>query len=124
MVAPLGGAHLETLEDFYIGSLYLAIALWMSNRRVVDLDDKVLAVPLECTTGKLGPVVSDDFVRDPKPTDDGLYKLDCGLLVDFDHWGRFWPLGELIDGDVEILVPSDDLGKWSQHVLPPHSKWP
>jgi hypothetical protein len=33
----------------------------MSNRHVVDLDDKVLAVPLECTAGKLGPVVSDDF---------------------------------------------------------------
>jgi hypothetical protein len=36
----------------------------------------------------------------PKPTNDGLWKLDYGLLVDLDHMGCFRPLGELVDGDV------------------------
>jgi hypothetical protein len=45
------GVSLETLGDFYIGSLHLDIALWMSNGCIIDLNTKVLAVPLECTAG-------------------------------------------------------------------------
>jgi hypothetical protein len=70
------GAGLETPEDFYIGSFNLTIALWMSNIHIANLDAKIFIVPLEGTTGKLGPVVSYDSVRDPKPTDDRLDKLD------------------------------------------------
>jgi hypothetical protein len=91
----------------------------VSNTRVPDLDAKVLAVPLECTAGELGPIVSDHSISDPKPTDDDeLDELDCGLLVDLDHRGRFWPLGEFVDGDIEILVPSDGPGEWSLEVQP------
>jgi hypothetical protein len=69
-----------------------------------------------------GPVVSDDPIQDPKPADDGLDKLDCGLLIDLGHMGRFRPLGEFVDGDIEIPVPSDGLGKWPQDVQPPNSE--
>jgi hypothetical protein len=70
LVNPLGtmllqaiiGAHLEALEDFSIGSLDLSITLWMSNRRIADLDAKILTISLEHTTGELGPVVGDDPV--------------------------------------------------------------
>jgi hypothetical protein len=55
--------------------------------------------------------VSDDPIQDPKPTDDGLDELDCKLLVDLEHRGRFRPLGEFVDGDIEIHVPSDDPGE-------------
>jgi hypothetical protein len=68
---------LETPKDFCIGSFNLTIALWMSNRCIANLDGKVFAVPLEGATGKLGPVVSYDFVQDPKPVDDRLDELDC-----------------------------------------------
>jgi hypothetical protein len=67
---------------------------------------------LECTTGELGPVVSDDSVQDPKPPDDGLDELDHKLFVDLDHWGHFRSLGQLVNGDVEIPVPSDGPGEW------------
>jgi hypothetical protein len=60
----------------------------MSNRRKADLDAKVLAV-LECTAGKLGPIVGDDFVWDTKPVDDGFDELDHEFLVDLDHRGCF-----------------------------------
>jgi hypothetical protein len=72
----------------------------MSNRHITDLDAKFLAVFLKRATGELGPVIGDDGVRDPKPVDDGLDKLDCGLLIDLDHNGCFRPLAELDDDDV------------------------
>jgi hypothetical protein len=94
----------------------------MSNRRIADLDAKVLIVALECTTGKQGPVVSDDSILDCKPIDNGLDELDCRLLVDFDHRGRFRPLGEFVDGAVKIPIPSDGPGKWSQDANPHTAK--
>jgi hypothetical protein len=94
------GVGLEALEDFRIGSLDLSITLWMINKCIVDFDAKILVVSLERTAGELGPIVSDDPIQDPKPVDDGLDELDCGLLVDLDHMGCFRSPGELIDGDV------------------------
>jgi hypothetical protein len=105
------GVSLEALKDFCVVSLHLAIALWVSNGGIAYFYAKIFTVPLERAAGELGPVVSDDPVWDPKPTDDGLDKLDCGLLIDLDHNGRFQPLGEFIDGAIEIPVPSDGLGK-------------
>jgi hypothetical protein len=63
-------ASLETLKDFCVESLHLTIALWVSNGCIVDFYAKIFAVLLECTAGELGPIVSDDPIRDPKPTDD------------------------------------------------------
>jgi hypothetical protein len=53
---------LETLKDFYVGSLHLAIALWVSNEHIADFYAKIFVVLSECATGELGPVVSDDHV--------------------------------------------------------------
>jgi hypothetical protein len=83
------GASLETLKDFCIGSLHLAIALWVSSGGIADYYAKIFTVPLECAAGELRPVVSDYPIQDSKPTDDGLDKLDCGLLIDLDHRGCF-----------------------------------
>jgi hypothetical protein len=102
---------LETLKDFCVGSLHLAIALRVSNGRIANFYTKIFVVLLECAVGELGPIISDDPVWDPKPIDDGLHELDCRLLIDLDHRGRSWPLGEFVDSDIEIPVPSHGLGK-------------
>jgi hypothetical protein len=95
------GVGLKAREYFCIGMLHLSIAFWMSNRGIENLDAKIFAVSLEGTTSKLGPVVGDGPVWDPKFAYDGLDEFHNGLLVDFDHWGCFRPLGELVDGDIE-----------------------
>jgi hypothetical protein len=102
----------------------LSIALWVSNRRIANLDVKIFVVPLKCTAGELGPVVGDDPVRDPEPTDYRLDEFDRKLLVDFDHRGRFRPLGEFVDGEIEILLPSDGPREWPQDIQPPNNEWP
>jgi hypothetical protein len=107
------GAGLEALEDFSIGSLDLSTTLWMINRHIADFDTKILAISLEHTTDKPGHVVSDDPIRDPKPVNDGLYELDCRLLVDLDHRGCFRPPDELVYGDVLILESFDDPREWT-----------
>jgi hypothetical protein len=86
------------------------------------LDAKILIVSLEHAAGELGPVVGDDPVQDSKPIDDGLDELECGLLFDLDHRGCFRPLGELVNGVVQILKSFDGLGEWTQDVQPPYSK--
>jgi hypothetical protein len=53
---------LETLKDFCIRSLHLAITLWVSNRRIADFYVKIFTVLLKCATDELGPIVSDDPV--------------------------------------------------------------
>jgi hypothetical protein len=113
------GAHLEALKYFSIGSLDLSITFWMSNGHIADLDAKILVVSLECTAGELGTIVND-----PKPADDGLDELDYGLLVDLDHRGCFWPIGELVDGDVQIPKSFDGPGVRTQDVHPPLGKRP
>jgi hypothetical protein len=61
----------------------------VSNRGITNIYAKIFTVPLECAAGELGPIASDDSIRDPKPADDGLDELDCRLLVDLDHMGHF-----------------------------------
>jgi hypothetical protein len=118
------GVSIKALEYFFIGMLHLAIALWMSNKRVANLDAKIFAIPLEGTASKLGPIVGDDPVWNPKSAYDGLDEFHCRLLIDFDHWSCFRPLGEFVDGDVEEPVPSDGAGKWPHDVQRSHSEGP
>jgi hypothetical protein len=83
----------------------------MSNRCIANLDAKIFTVALEGTASKLGPIIGDDPIWDRESTYVGRDEFHCGLLVIFDQWGCFWPLGELVDADVEEPVPSDSAGK-------------
>jgi hypothetical protein len=92
----------------------------MSNGHIADMDAKILTVSLECATAELGLVVIDDPVWDPKPADDGLDKLDYGLLVDLDHRGCFRQLGEHVNGDIQISESSDSPGN-GPSISSPHT---
>jgi hypothetical protein len=79
------GVRLKFLEYFYIATLHLPIAFWMSNRCIANLDVKIFTVPSEDAASKLGLIVGDDPIWDPKSAYDGLDEFHCGLLIDFDH---------------------------------------
>jgi hypothetical protein len=64
-----------------------------------ELGADALAIFLKDPTCKLGPVVCNDTIRDPKSIDDRFEEGDSSALGDADHRGGLWPLGELIDGD-------------------------
>jgi hypothetical protein len=96
----------------------------MRNRGVANLDVKIFTVPLKGTASKLGPIVGDDPVWDTKSTYDGLDEFHYALLIDFNHWGCFRPLGELVDDDIEEQIPSDGAEKWPHDVQAPHSEGP
>jgi hypothetical protein len=104
------GACLESPEDLCVCPLHLAVAPWMSHGRKAELGADVLAILLEDTTCKLGPVVRNDTAWDPKSTYDRLEESDSSTLGDIDHRGGLWPLCELVDGDEEEPVPADGPG--------------
>jgi hypothetical protein len=79
---------------------------------------------LEEPTCKLGPVVRNDMAWDLKSTDNRLEESDGSTLGDVDHRGGLWPLGELVDGDEEVPVPTDGPRKWSQDIHPSYDEWP
>jgi hypothetical protein len=56
---------LETLKDFYVGSLHLVIALWVSNGRMADFYAKIFVVPLECNAVNLDPLSVMILFRTP-----------------------------------------------------------
>jgi hypothetical protein len=62
------GACLESLEDFCVCPLSLAVAPGMSHRRKAELGADALAILLEELTCKLGPVVRNDTAWNPKST--------------------------------------------------------
>ena len=52
----------------------------MSWRGIANLDAQIFAVPLEGTTSKLGPIVSDDPVWDPESAYDELDELILKMI--------------------------------------------
>ena len=118
------GACLESPEDLCICPFRLAIAPGVGHRCEAELGADALTIFLEDPTCKLGSVVHNDMVWDPKSTYDGLEEGDSGTLGDVDHRGGLWPLCELVDGDEEETVPADGPGEWSQNIHPLYGEWP
>jgi hypothetical protein len=95
----------------------------MSHGRIAELGADALAILLEKSTCKLGPVVRNDTAWDPKSIDNRLEESDSSTLGDVDHRGGLWPLGELVDGDEEETVPTDGPRERSQDIHPPYGEW-
>ncbi len=107
---------LEAFEDFGVGSLDLAIALGVGGRGKAQFDAHVIAIVAEQLTGELGAVVCNDTVEHSESGRDAPDELEGGMLVDLDDWISFGPLGELVDGDVQVLIPASSRFEWSEDV--------
>jgi hypothetical protein len=81
------GVRLESLEDLCICPFRLAIASRVGHGCEAELGANALTIFLEDPSCKLGSVVRNDTVWDPKSTNDGLEEGDSGTLGDVDHKG-------------------------------------
>ena len=118
------GPGFEPFQYLSICMLDLPIALRMSNRGEAELDTEVLAVVPKQGTCELGAIIGDDSVRDTEATCDTADELKCCVLGNLDNWDHLRPLGELVDGDVEVLIAPDCSGEWTQDVQPPDREGP
>jgi hypothetical protein len=114
------GACLESPEDLCICPLNLAVAPGMSHRCKAELGVDALAILLEESTCKLGPVIHNDTAWDPESADDRLEEGNSSTLGDANHRGGLRPLRELVDGDEEESVPPTALGN-GPRISTPHT---
>src|SRR3954462_1691042 len=95
---------LEAPQDLRVGSFGLAVTSWVRHRSVTYLRSKVSKVCFEEVTGELRTVVCDDAVRHPEPAHDAPDELDRETRGDGADGLYFSPLGELVHGEVEVVV--------------------
>ena len=110
--------YLEALEDLSVCSLRLAVAARVSYRDVANLHAKVGAVGLEEAAGELRAIVGDDVVGDAEEAHQTLDELHRRSHRDVADWLHLRPLGEFVDGDVEVAVVPDSAWEWSRDVQP------
>lgn len=115
---PIEGSCLEPLENLRICLLHLPVAMSMSNRSKAELDPDFLAVLSEGIAGELRAIVSDYAVGDFEVENNSMDELDCYACGDLGNVYGFSPLGELVDGDEQVLVAPDYLGERSQDIQP------
>ena len=90
-------ARLESLEDHDIGAFDLTVSSWMSDQSPVDSDAVSITEVQELLFGEVGPVVSDNTVRNTELVDDVEEKFDCLFRVEIGDGLGLYPLGELVD---------------------------
>ena len=100
----LEGPGLKASQDFRIGALSLTIAPGVCYRNVANLHSKVSIICLEEIASELRAVIGDDAVGDPEPAYESLDELDRGAGRDGADGFYLRPLGELVDGDIEVAV--------------------
>ena len=64
------------------------------------------------------------MIRDSEPAHEALDELDRRAGRDGTNWLHLFPLGELVDGDVEVAVAPGQSREGTQDVQPPDRKWP
>ena len=64
------------------------------------------------------------MVGDPKPAHDSFDELDGRSSWNSVHGFYLRPLGELVDGDVEVAVAPRRSREWAQDIQPPDRKRP
>jgi hypothetical protein len=60
---------LETLQNYVVGALYLAIGMWVCDSCPIHADVVVVAKLQELLASKQGAIVGDDGVWHPEPVD-------------------------------------------------------
>ena len=120
----LEGPSLEAPQDHCVSMFGLAIAPGVGHRSVANLFSKVSTVGFKEVPSKLRVVICDDAVGDPEAAHEALDELDGRASWDGTDGFHFRPLGELVDGDIEVSVAPSRPRERSQDVQPPDHKRP
>ena len=109
----LEGPGFEAFQDLCVGMFGLAVTPGVCHRSVAYLRSKVSTIHFEEIAGELRTIVGDDAVRDPKPANEAFDELDRGAGWDGADGFHLCPLGELVDGDVEVAVAPRRSREWA-----------
>ena len=112
----LEGPGLEASQDLRVGAFGLTIAPGVRHRSLADLRSKVSTICLEEIASELRAVVGDDAIRDSEPAQEALDELNCRADWDGADGFHLRPLGELVDGDVEVAVGLGCSREWTQDI--------
>ena len=109
---------------FRSGALGLAVAARVSHGGVADLRAEVGEVGFEQPAGELRAIVGDDAAGHAEAAYQALDELHRGSCRDVPDWLHLRPLGEFVDGDVEVAVAPNRSWERSQNVQPPDREQP
>ena len=115
----LEGPCLEASQDLRVGAFSLTIAPGVGRRSVADLRSKVSTVGFEEVASKLRTIICDDAVGDPEAAHKALDELDSRASWNGSDGFHLCPLGELVNGDIEVVIAPWRPRKWAQDIQPP-----
>jgi len=124
LLQALKGSGLKSLKDLCIRPLHLPIALGVVGGGVVDLDAHIITICLEHNAGEVCAIIGDDAVWHPEPGYNSFEEIGGRMPVDCSDRHSFRSLGELVNGNIEVLVATNSFGKRTEGIHPPDHKRP
>jgi hypothetical protein len=112
------------LEHHVIGSLDLAVAPWVGDRGVVDVDEVILAKVPEDRASEGCTQVGDDLIGHTEEMFDVSDQFNYFFRCYFRNRSDFNPLGEFVYGNQDVFVADRGGTKRTHNVETPHSEGP
>ena len=112
------------IKDHAVRPFDLTVGSRMGNGDIFDGDAMVFAEIPEVMAGKCSSEVCDDAVWETKFVDDVFEELDCFLCSSRDERFILDPLGELINGDINVPETTWCWLERPNHVQSPAHKGP
>jgi hypothetical protein len=113
-------AVLESLEHHAVGSFDLAVAPWVGDRGVVDVDEVILEKVLKDRASEGCTQVGDDPVGYTEVMFDVSDELNSFFRRYFHNRSNFNPLGEFVYDNQDMFVAARGGTKRSHNVETPH----
>jgi hypothetical protein len=115
---------LESLEHHVVGSLDLAVAPWVGDRGVVDVDEVILAKVSEDRASEGCAQVGDDPIGHTEAIFDVSDEFNYFFQRYFRDRSNFNPLGEFVYDNQDMFVAARGGTKRSHSVETPHREGP
>jgi hypothetical protein len=91
----------------------------MSDKGIIDVDAAILSLASKFDSRKRRAKIYDDLIGHAKPAHNVLHELDCLCSIELDEWLILYPLGELVEGHIDVFQTTRCTLERSYHVKPP-----